>query len=71
MWWVVVAWFSLHRGISWLMELRGLEVCGYSVLVDDYEMLLGPMVYHWWVHGVILVHGDIVRVQHMVPFGLW
>jgi hypothetical protein len=54
------------------MELRGLEFCGYGILVDENEMLLDPMIYHWWImRGTILVHGSIMRVQHMVPFDLW
>jgi hypothetical protein len=54
------------------MELRGLEFCGYGILVDENEMLLDPMIYHWWImHGTILVHGSIMRVQHIVPFDLW
>jgi hypothetical protein len=43
MWWIVMASFFLRGGISWLMELQGLEVYGYDALVDGYEMLLGPM----------------------------
>jgi hypothetical protein len=63
---------SLHGGISRFMELRGLEFCGYGILVDENEMLLDPMIYRWWImHGTILVHGSIMGVQHMVPFDLW
>jgi hypothetical protein len=47
MWWIVMAWFFLHGGISWLMELQGLEVYGYDALVDGYEMLLGL----WYIFG--------------------
>jgi hypothetical protein len=28
-------------------------------------MLLCPIIHHWWMHNVILIHDNIVKVQHM------